>query len=66
MKEVEDSLREEAVFRERFIGVLTHELRNPLNAIVLSAGALLHQGDAPPARRAPWVASRTPPTGWRG
>lgn len=49
MKEVEESLREEAVFRERFIGVLAHDLRSPLNAIALSAGALLRQGDAPPA-----------------
>ncbi|WP_426755606.1 sensor histidine kinase [Myxococcus sp. Y35] len=33
-------LYEEAEFRERFIGILGHDLRNPLNAIVLSARAL--------------------------
>ncbi|MCE9671047.1 PAS domain-containing sensor histidine kinase [Myxococcus stipitatus] len=31
---------EEAEFRERFIGILGHDLRNPLNAITLSARAL--------------------------
>jgi signal transduction histidine kinase len=51
--EVEESLRQDAVFRERFMGVLAHDLRNPLNAIVLSASAQLRQGDAPPA----WVCS---------
>jgi PAS domain S-box-containing protein len=48
LKEVEAALREEAVFRERFIGVLAHDLRTPLHAIVGSAGTLLRQGDAPP------------------
>ncbi|WP_021781196.1 sensor histidine kinase [Myxococcus hansupus] len=33
-------LSEEAEFRERFIGMLGHDLRNPLNAITLSARAL--------------------------
>jgi signal transduction histidine kinase len=46
---VEAALRAEAVFRERFIGVLAHDLRNPLHAIVGSAGTLLRQGDAPPS-----------------
>ncbi|WP_043712694.1 sensor histidine kinase [Corallococcus macrosporus] len=33
-------LMEEAEFRERFIGILGHDLRNPLNAITLSARAM--------------------------
>lgn len=33
-------LTEEAEFRERFIGILGHDLRNPLNAIALSARAM--------------------------
>lgn len=35
-----ERLAEEAEFRERFIGILGHDLRNPLNAITLSARAL--------------------------
>lgn len=35
-----ERLAEEAQFRERFIGILGHDLRNPLNAITLSARAL--------------------------
>jgi PAS domain S-box-containing protein len=35
-----ERLSEEARFRERFIGILGHDLRNPLNAISLSARAL--------------------------
>jgi signal transduction histidine kinase len=53
LKEVEASLREEAEFRERFIAVLAHDLRIPLHCVVVSAGALLRQGDAPPG----WVRS---------
>jgi PAS domain S-box-containing protein len=51
LKEAEAALREEAAFRERFIGVVAHDLRSPLHAIVLSAAALKRQSDAP----APWV-----------
>jgi PAS domain S-box-containing protein len=47
LKEVEGALREEAHFRERFIGVLAHDLRNPLHAIVLCAGALQREGGMP-------------------
>jgi PAS domain S-box-containing protein len=53
LKEAEKALREEGVLRERFVGVLAHDLRSPLHAIVLSAGALLRAGDAPPV----WVRS---------
>jgi signal transduction histidine kinase len=37
-------LREVAEFRELFIGILGHDLRNPLGAIVMSAGTLLQRG----------------------
>ncbi|HET9452352.1 MAG TPA: PAS domain-containing protein, partial [Aggregicoccus sp.] len=36
-------MEREAEFRERFIGILGHDLRNPLNAITLGAQALLRQ-----------------------
>jgi PAS domain S-box-containing protein len=35
-----EHLSEEARFRERFIGILGHDLRNPLNAIMLTARSL--------------------------
>ncbi|WP_224244882.1 sensor histidine kinase [Hyalangium gracile] len=40
----EERMREEAEFRERFLGILGHDLRNPLNAITLSARAMAHYG----------------------
>jgi len=40
----EDEIRATAEFRERFIGILGHDLRNPLGAIVMSAAGLLRQG----------------------
>ncbi|WNG51290.1 PAS domain-containing protein [Archangium minus] len=43
-----ERMEEEARFRERFIGILGHDLRNPLNAITLSARALLRRGLSPP------------------
>ena len=46
-----DALRQQAGFRERFIGILGHDLRTPIQAILLGAGALIeldettaHQG----------------------
>ncbi|RKG71973.1 sensor histidine kinase [Corallococcus exercitus] len=39
-----ETMVEEARFRERFIGILGHDLRNPLNAIVLSARAQKRRG----------------------
>ncbi|EAU68151.1 SdeK [Stigmatella aurantiaca DW4/3-1] len=45
----ESELRRAAEFRERFLGIVSHDLRNPLNAIALSAGALVRE-DALPAR----------------
>jgi signal transduction histidine kinase len=40
----EGELREVAEFREMFIGIVGHDLRNPLGAIRLSATALLRSG----------------------
>ncbi|XXF77678.1 PAS domain-containing protein [Myxococcaceae bacterium GXIMD 01537] len=39
-----ERLAQEAQFRERFIGILGHDLRNPLNAISLSARGLRRRG----------------------
>ncbi len=41
--------RQAAHFRERFIGILGHDLRSPLTAIGASAGLLLRIKDAAPA-----------------
>jgi PAS domain S-box-containing protein len=43
-KQVEEMSERQAHFRERFIGILGHDLRNPLNAILLSSQMLLRQG----------------------
>ncbi len=44
-KRQEEELRRTAEFRERFLGIVSHDLRNPLNAILLSANALLRAED---------------------
>ncbi|PTL84544.1 PAS domain-containing sensor histidine kinase [Vitiosangium sp. GDMCC 1.1324] len=41
VKRVEEELRRTAEFRERFLGIVSHDLRNPLNAILLSVNALM-------------------------
>jgi signal transduction histidine kinase len=41
----ERELREVAEFREMFIGMLGHDLRNPLGSIVMAAGAMLQRGN---------------------
>ncbi|HEX8434119.1 ATP-binding protein [Archangium sp.] len=46
-KQQEARLRQTAEFRERFLGVVSHDLRNPLNAILLSANALLRTEGIP-------------------
>ncbi|HZI02803.1 MAG TPA: PAS domain-containing protein, partial [Archangium sp.] len=46
-KRQEERLRQTAEFRERFLGVVSHDLRNPLNAILLSANALLRTEGIP-------------------
>jgi signal transduction histidine kinase len=40
-KRAEEAQRQAAEFRERFLGIVSHDLRNPLHAILLSAGVLL-------------------------
>jgi signal transduction histidine kinase len=42
--EREERMGAEAAFRERFIGVLGHDLRNPLSAVMVSVRALCRQG----------------------
>lgn len=37
------------LFREQFLGMIGHDLRNPLGAITMSAQLLLRQGATPPA-----------------
>ncbi|RKH14226.1 PAS domain-containing sensor histidine kinase [Corallococcus sp. CA047B] len=48
-RRAEETAREAAQFGERFIAIVSHDLRNPLNAIQLSVTKLLH-GDALPER----------------
>jgi signal transduction histidine kinase len=43
----EEELRRTAEFRERFLGIVSHDLRNPLNAISLSASVLLREEELP-------------------
>ncbi|MCI0572601.1 MAG: PAS domain-containing protein [Myxococcaceae bacterium] len=47
-KHTEEELRRTAEFRERFIGVVSHDLRNPLNAISMTAGLLIRAEETPP------------------
>ncbi|WP_375771520.1 PAS domain S-box protein [Archangium gephyra] len=49
----EEELRRAAEFRERFLGIVSHDLRNPLNAILLSANALMRADDLPPRHLKP-------------
>jgi PAS domain S-box-containing protein len=44
----EAELRRAAEFRERFLGIVSHDLRNPLNAILLSANVLMRSDELPP------------------
>lgn len=44
-----DLMAQEAEFRERFIGILGHDLRNPLNAITLSAKTLQRRASLLPS-----------------
>ncbi|MFL5347492.1 MAG: ATP-binding protein [Hyalangium sp.] len=48
----QEELHRTAEFRERFLGIVSHDLRNPLNAIALSAGVLLREELPPRARKA--------------
>jgi PAS domain S-box-containing protein len=44
-KRAREELERDAAFRERFIGVLGHDLRTPLSAIVFTVATLLRQED---------------------
>ncbi|WP_257457419.1 PAS domain-containing protein [Archangium lipolyticum] len=46
-KRFEERLRQTAEFRERFLGIVSHDLRNPLGVITLSANMLLRQETLP-------------------
>jgi signal transduction histidine kinase len=43
-RRAEEARERTAKFREQFLGVVSHDLRNPLNAILLSANTLLRSG----------------------
>jgi PAS domain S-box-containing protein len=47
LKRFEEQLRQTAEFRERFLGIVSHDLRNPLSIINLSANLLLRQETLP-------------------
>jgi two-component system, chemotaxis family, CheB/CheR fusion protein len=49
-KRIEDEIRLAVRRRDEFLAMLSHELRNPLSAIV-NAGVLLHSSSATPATR---------------
>lgn len=48
-KQSEGELRSAAEFRERFLGIVGHDLRNPLNAIRMAASFLIASEQVPPA-----------------
>jgi PAS domain S-box-containing protein len=47
LKRFEERLRQTAEFRERFLGIVSHDLRGPLSVIGLSANLLLRQETLP-------------------
>jgi signal transduction histidine kinase len=47
----EEELRRTAEFRERFLGIVSHDLRNPLNAISLSVSVMLRDEELPARSR---------------
>lgn len=49
LKDTQHRLEREAQFRERFMGILGHDLRNPLAAILVAARRLEGRADLPPA-----------------
>ena len=44
VKQVEDALRERVEFEQQLIGIVSHDLRNPLNAVLTAAQLLLQRG----------------------
>lgn len=51
LTEAERKLREEASFRERFIAVLAHDLRQPLNTLLLATNVVLSASTLPDRTR---------------
>ncbi|HEX8441628.1 PAS domain-containing sensor histidine kinase [Archangium sp.] len=47
-RRAEAELRQAAEFRERFLGIVSHDLRNPLNAILLSVNVLMRSDGVVP------------------
>lgn len=47
-EQLERALREEARFQQQFIGILGHDLRNPLNAIAMVTSRLQRPGELSP------------------
>ena len=63
LKRVETEVREQAHFAQQLIGIVSHDLRNPISAILLSAGQLARHvdNDARQSRsidRIAWAAQR--------
>ena len=63
LKRVEAEVREQARFAQQLIGIVSHDLRNPISAILLSAGQLARhlKGDLRQSRsieRVAWAAQR--------
>lgn len=52
-KHAEQELRRDAEFRERFLGILGHDLRTPLTSILLSAATLQRREDLPAPLQTP-------------
>jgi signal transduction histidine kinase len=48
---IRDELAQEVKFREQLMGILGHDLRNPLSAVVAAAGLLRRRPDLAPALR---------------
>lgn len=47
----ESNMRRSVAFRDRFMGILGHDLRNPLASIAFTAQSLLERADTPPAQQ---------------
>ncbi len=50
--EAEERLARDAAFRERFIGILGHDLRSPLTTVVIGSASIVAAVEAAPARTA--------------
>ncbi len=45
----EERRQRQAEFEQQLLGIVSHDLRNPISVISMNAGMLLRRGDAPPA-----------------